>query len=234
MMSSVRSCDTRPEVVIRKSLHARGFRYRLHAPELPDKPDIVFRKHRAVLLVHGCFSRPRLPPVPAARHPPGLLGGQSRPQPRAGRPGTRCAAQARLAMPDRVGMCHAGSRQARPRRARGRHRRRPRFGGPRSGGFRLRRLDGRVLATRHRVVREAPVGQRHAGEPRPLGRSLHPPRSAVRGSAGSGPPRPAQSGHALPASDRLPRPRAKDGPGLCTGRSGTTTGCAAARATRRA
>ena len=55
MMSAVRSHDTRPEMIVRKALRARGFRYRLHAPELPGKPDLVFRKHRAVILVHGCF-----------------------------------------------------------------------------------------------------------------------------------------------------------------------------------
>lgn len=55
MMSAVRSRDTKPELEIRRGLHARGFRYRVNTAELPGKPDIVFRKYRAVILVHGCF-----------------------------------------------------------------------------------------------------------------------------------------------------------------------------------
>lgn len=55
MMSGIRSKNTRPELVLRQALHARGFRYRLHAPGLPGKPDLVFPKYRAVLQVHGCF-----------------------------------------------------------------------------------------------------------------------------------------------------------------------------------
>ena len=55
MMSAVRSRDTHPEMVVHRALHACGFRYRLHSPKLPGKPDIVFRNHRAVILVHGCF-----------------------------------------------------------------------------------------------------------------------------------------------------------------------------------
>ena len=55
MMASVRSRDTGPEVVIRKSLHKRGFRYRTNDSKLPGRPDIVFPKYRAAVLVHGCF-----------------------------------------------------------------------------------------------------------------------------------------------------------------------------------
>lgn len=55
MMSGIRGKDTRPEVLIRKALHARGFRYRLHVAALPGKPDMVFPKYRAVVFVHGCF-----------------------------------------------------------------------------------------------------------------------------------------------------------------------------------
>ena len=54
MMSGIRGKNTRPELLIRKALHARGFRYRLHC-DLPGKPDICLPKHRAVILVHGCF-----------------------------------------------------------------------------------------------------------------------------------------------------------------------------------
>lgn len=55
MMSGIRSRDTRPELAVRRALHARGFRYRLHSHRLPGKPDMVLRKYRAVILVHGCF-----------------------------------------------------------------------------------------------------------------------------------------------------------------------------------
>lgn len=55
MMASVRSKDTAPEVVVRKALHRRGFRYRTHVAELPGKPDIVLPRYRAAILVHGCF-----------------------------------------------------------------------------------------------------------------------------------------------------------------------------------
>jgi DNA mismatch endonuclease (patch repair protein) len=54
MMSGIRGKNTRPELLIRKALHARGFRYRLHC-DLPGKPDICLPKHRAVIFVHGCF-----------------------------------------------------------------------------------------------------------------------------------------------------------------------------------
>jgi len=55
MMSGIRGKDTKPEVLIRKALHGRGFRYRLHASDLPGKPDLVFPRYRAALFVHGCF-----------------------------------------------------------------------------------------------------------------------------------------------------------------------------------
>ena len=53
-MSGIRGKNTKPELLIRKALHARGFRYRLHC-DLPGKPDICLPKHRAVIFVHGCF-----------------------------------------------------------------------------------------------------------------------------------------------------------------------------------
>jgi DNA mismatch endonuclease (patch repair protein) len=55
MMSGIRSKNTRPEMLIRRGLFARGFRYRLHARGLPGNPDIVLPKYRAVVMVHGCF-----------------------------------------------------------------------------------------------------------------------------------------------------------------------------------
>ena len=55
MMAGIRGKDTKPELLIRSALHRRGFRFRLHSSELPGKPDMVFPKHGAVILVHGCF-----------------------------------------------------------------------------------------------------------------------------------------------------------------------------------
>jgi len=55
MMSGIRGKNTKPEMIIRKALFKRGFRYRIHYKELPGKPDIVFPKYRAVVFVHGCF-----------------------------------------------------------------------------------------------------------------------------------------------------------------------------------
>jgi len=54
-MSRIRGKDTKPEMLIRRGLHARGLRFRLHVAELPGRPDLVFPRHRAVILVHGCF-----------------------------------------------------------------------------------------------------------------------------------------------------------------------------------
>ncbi len=55
MMSGIRGKNTLPEMTIRKGLHARGFRYRLHDTKLPGKPDLVFPVYNAVIFVHGCF-----------------------------------------------------------------------------------------------------------------------------------------------------------------------------------
>lgn len=55
MMSGIRSKDTKPELIIRKALFSKGFRYKLHDPRLPGKPDLVFPKYNAVVFVHGCF-----------------------------------------------------------------------------------------------------------------------------------------------------------------------------------
>jgi len=54
-MSRIRSKDTKPELLVRKFLHAQGFRYRLHVKDLPGKPDIVLPKYKTVIFVHGCF-----------------------------------------------------------------------------------------------------------------------------------------------------------------------------------
>ena len=55
MMSGIRSKNTKPEITIRKALHSRGYRYRLHSVDLPGKPDIIFVSRKAVVFVHGCF-----------------------------------------------------------------------------------------------------------------------------------------------------------------------------------
>lgn len=55
MMAGIRGRDTGPEIRLRKALHGRGLRYRLHAGKLPGRPDIVLPRHRAVVFVHGCF-----------------------------------------------------------------------------------------------------------------------------------------------------------------------------------
>jgi DNA mismatch endonuclease (patch repair protein) len=54
-MSRIRGKDTGAELVVRKLVYGMGFRYRLHAKALPGRPDLVFRKKRRVILVHGCF-----------------------------------------------------------------------------------------------------------------------------------------------------------------------------------
>lgn len=55
VMRAVKSADTGPEVALRKALHRLGLRYRLHARDLPGKPDLVFPRFRSVIFVHGCF-----------------------------------------------------------------------------------------------------------------------------------------------------------------------------------
>lgn len=55
MMAGIKSRDTRPELVVRRWLHAHGFRYRLHAEGLAGRPDIVLAKHGTVVLVNGCY-----------------------------------------------------------------------------------------------------------------------------------------------------------------------------------
>lgn len=54
-MSRIRSRDTKPEMLVRRALHAAGLRYRLHARDLPGRPDLIFRRARLAVFVHGCF-----------------------------------------------------------------------------------------------------------------------------------------------------------------------------------
>lgn len=55
MMSGIRGTDTRLELLIRKGMHARGYRFRLYDNDLPGKPDMVFPRYHAVIFIHGCF-----------------------------------------------------------------------------------------------------------------------------------------------------------------------------------
>jgi DNA mismatch endonuclease (patch repair protein) len=55
LMRRVRRIDTKPEMVVRRRLHALGYRFRLHDKRLPSSPDIVLPGMRAIILVHGCF-----------------------------------------------------------------------------------------------------------------------------------------------------------------------------------
>ena len=54
-MSRIKGKDTRPEMQVRKFLHAHGYRYRLNVKTLPGKPDIVLPKYHTIIFVHGCF-----------------------------------------------------------------------------------------------------------------------------------------------------------------------------------
>ncbi|MXY57091.1 MAG: DNA mismatch endonuclease Vsr [Gammaproteobacteria bacterium] len=73
-MSRIPSKDTKPEMRVRRLVHGLGYRYRLHARDLPGRPDLVFRPRRKVIFVHGCFwhrhegcSRNRIPKSPERR-----------------------------------------------------------------------------------------------------------------------------------------------------------------------
>nr|WP_305082217.1 DNA mismatch endonuclease Vsr [Oceanospirillum sediminis] len=54
-MKAIRAENTRPEKYIRSLLHRQGFRFRIHCPELPSKPDIYLPRYNAVIWIHGCF-----------------------------------------------------------------------------------------------------------------------------------------------------------------------------------
>ena len=54
-MSRIRGRDTKPEMIVRRLVHAGGYRYRLHRRDLPGRPDLVFPSRRKVIFVHGCF-----------------------------------------------------------------------------------------------------------------------------------------------------------------------------------
>lgn len=54
-MSRIKGKNTKPEILVRKFLHSKGYRFRLHDKKLPGKPDIVLPKYKTVIFVHGCF-----------------------------------------------------------------------------------------------------------------------------------------------------------------------------------
>lgn len=54
-MSRIRGKDTKPEMLVRKFLFSKGFRFRLHVKKLPGRPDIVLPKYKSVIFIHGCF-----------------------------------------------------------------------------------------------------------------------------------------------------------------------------------
>lgn len=54
-MAAIKSRDTKPEIAVRKLLHASGFRFRLHRKDLPGRPDIVLPRYKTAIFVHGCF-----------------------------------------------------------------------------------------------------------------------------------------------------------------------------------
>jgi DNA mismatch endonuclease, patch repair protein len=55
IMSSIKSKDTKPEMIVRKLLHSMGYRFRLHRKDLPGTPDIILPKYRVAIFVNGCF-----------------------------------------------------------------------------------------------------------------------------------------------------------------------------------
>ena len=71
-MGLIRGADTRPELRVRSIVHRCGYRYRLHVPALPGKPDLVFPRLRKVIFVHGCFWH-RHPDCSLARLPKSRL-----------------------------------------------------------------------------------------------------------------------------------------------------------------
>lgn len=54
-MSRIKGTDTGPELIVRKYLHSKGFRYRLHNKKLPGKPDLTLSKYKTVIFINGCF-----------------------------------------------------------------------------------------------------------------------------------------------------------------------------------
>jgi DNA mismatch endonuclease (patch repair protein) len=84
IMKSISAQNTGPELRVRKLLHSVGYRFRLHAKDLPGRPDIVFRSRRKAIFVHGCFwhghgcSKGRLPKSRTAYWGPKIAANQDR------------------------------------------------------------------------------------------------------------------------------------------------------------
>ena len=103
-MSRIKNADTGPEMIVRRLVHGMGFRFRLHARDLPGIPDLVFPGLGKIIFVHGCCaSAPGL--RKAAEIPIGLLVKEAFPKPGEGLSESTGAAFFRLANPDSVGVC---------------------------------------------------------------------------------------------------------------------------------
>ena len=73
-MAAIRHLDTKPEMIVRRVVFRLGYRYRLHDPSLPGRPDLVFPSRRAVIFCHGCFwHRHSATTCPLARLPKSRL-----------------------------------------------------------------------------------------------------------------------------------------------------------------
>lgn len=55
MMSGIQGKNTKPEILVRRYLHSKGYRFRLHRKNLPGCPDLVLSKYRLAIFIHGCF-----------------------------------------------------------------------------------------------------------------------------------------------------------------------------------
>ena len=55
LMAGIKGKNTKPELIVRRFLHAHGYRFRLHRRDLPGKPDILLPRLKACIFVHGCF-----------------------------------------------------------------------------------------------------------------------------------------------------------------------------------
>lgn len=73
IMSRIRSRETKPELLVRRYLHAAGLRFRIHVRGLPGTPDVVLKKYRSLVFVHGCFWHQH----PGCRHSGVPLSNQS-------------------------------------------------------------------------------------------------------------------------------------------------------------
>lgn len=69
-MRKIRSKDMKPELLVRRIVHAMGFRFRLHRTDLPGKPDLTFVGRRKIIFVHGCFWHQHPDPACTRSHTP--------------------------------------------------------------------------------------------------------------------------------------------------------------------